>query len=174
MEPAYRSQWKGLQGYDTPRRMEIATMAQLSITAFRHSGRQVNAALFPERLRVNPGDSDEVDFSVRNMARNFDNQNHHYILAVNEQDTIIGWAEWTSGEDPIVEVTPDEREKKAAEGIARLPKGFDLQAAQRLGKEAEELSKRLREALGEGEYQSSWSRPNVTLAVEQSQSWITS
>jgi hypothetical protein len=77
-------------------------MAQLSITAFRHSGRQVNAALFPERLRVNPGDSDEVDFSVRNMARNFDYKNHHYIVAVNEQGNIVGWAEWTSAEDPIV------------------------------------------------------------------------
>jgi hypothetical protein len=49
-----------------------------------------------------------------------------------------------------------------------------LQAAQRLGKEAEGLSKRLREALGEEEYQSSWSRPNVTLAMGQGLSWITS
>lgn len=140
-------------------------MTQLSITAFRHSGRQVNAALFPERLRVNPGDTDEIELSVRNMVRTFDYKNRHYIVAVDEQDTIMGWAEWTSGEDPIEELTPEERDKKRAEGIARLPKSFDLQAAQQLGQEAEELSKKLREALGEEGYQNSWSGSNVTLAV---------
>lgn len=138
-------------------------MAQLSINAFRHSGRQVNAALFPERLRVNPGDTDEIELSVRNMVRTFDYKNRHYIVAVDEQDAIMGWAEWTSGEDPIEELTPEERDKKKAEGIARLPKSFDLQAAQQLGREADELSKKLREALDEEEYQNSWSRSNVTL-----------
>lgn len=149
------------------RKDELTAMAQLSITAFRHSGRQVNAALFPEHLRVNPGDTDEVDFSVRNMVRTFDYKNRHYIVVVDEQDTIMGWAEWISGEDPIVEMTPEEREKKKAEGIARLPKSFDLEAAQRLGQEAETLSERLREALGKEGYRNSWSRSNVTLAVQQ-------
>lgn len=144
---------------------ELPAMAQLSITSFRHSGRQVNAALFPEHLRINPGDIDEVDFSVKNMARNFENKNHHYIVAVDEQDTIMGWAEWISGEDPVVEMTPDEREKKRAENLARLPKSLDLQAAERLGKEAEELSIKLKEALGEEQYRNSWSRSNVTPAA---------
>lgn len=140
-------------------------MAQLSITAFRHSGRQVNAALFPEHLRVNSGDTDEIEFSVKNMVRTFDYRNGHYIVAVDEQDAIMGWAEWTSGEDPTAEMTPGEREKKKAEGIARLPKSFDLEAAQRLGQEAETLSERLREALGEEGYRNSWSRSNKILAV---------
>lgn len=147
------------------RKNELSAMAQLSITAFRHSGRQVNAALFPERLRVNPGDTDEIELSVRNMVRTFDYENRHYIVAVDDQDTIMGWAEWTSGEDPIEELTPEEREKKKADGIARLPASFDLQAAQQLGREAEELSKKLREVLGEEGYQNSWSRSNVTLAT---------
>lgn len=147
------------------RQDELPTMAQLSVTSFRHSGRQVNAALFPEYLRINPGDSDEVDFSVKNMGRNFEKKNHHYIVVVDGQDNIMGWAEWISGEDPVVEMTPDEREKKRAEGIARLPKSLDLQAAERLGKEADELSKRLKEALGEEQYQNSWSRSSVTLAA---------
>lgn len=147
------------------RKDELTAMAQLSITAFRHSGRQVNAALFPERLRMNPGDTDEIEMSVRNMVRTFDHENRHYIVAVDEQDTIMGWAEWTSGEDRIEELTPEEQQKKKAEGIARLPKSFDLQAAQQLGREAEELSKKLREALGEEEYHNSWSRSNVTLPV---------
>lgn len=143
-------------------------MAQLSVTAFRHSGRQVNAALFPEHLRVNPGDTDEVEFSVRNMTRTFDSRNRHYIVAADdEQDTIMGWAEWTSGEDPIEEMTPEEQEKKRAEGIARLPKSFDLQAAQQLGREAQELDKRLKQALGEEGYQNSWSKWSATLAAKQ-------
>lgn len=142
-------------------------MAQLSITAFRHSGRQVNAALFPERLRIEPNDADEIDFSTRKMGRTFDYKNRHYIVAVDEQDAIMGWAEWTSGEDPTAEMTPEEREKKKAEGIARLPKSFDLEAAERLGREAEELSERLREALGEEGYRNSWSRSNITLAVHE-------
>ncbi|KAH8748861.1 hypothetical protein F5883DRAFT_582100 [Diaporthe sp. PMI_573] len=75
------------------RKDELTAMAQLSITAFRHSGRQVNAGLFPERLRVNPGNTDEIQFSLRNMARTFDYKNRHYIAAVDEQDTIMGWAE---------------------------------------------------------------------------------
>lgn len=149
------------------RKDELTAMAQLSITAFRHSGRQVNAALFPEHLRVNPGDTDEIDFSVRNMVRTFDYKNRHYIVVVDEQDTIMGWAEWASGEDPRVEMTPDELEKKRTEGVARLPKSFDLEAAGRLGQEAEALSKRLREALGEDGYRDSWSRSNVTLAVHE-------
>lgn len=150
------------------RKDELHAMAQLSVTAFRHSGRQVNAALFPEHLRVNPGDTDEVEFSVRNMTRTFDYKNRHYIVAADdEQDTIMGWAEWTSGEDPIEEMTPEEREKKRAEGIARLPKSFDLQAAQQLGREAEELEKKLRQALGEEGYQNSWSRSSATLAIKQ-------
>lgn len=156
------------------RKDEFPTMAQLSVAAFRHSGRQVNAALFPEHLRVNPGDSDEVDFSASNMARNFENKNHHYIVVVDGQDSILGWAEWISGEDPVVDMTPEEREKNRAERIARLPKSLDLQAAQRLGLEAGELSKRLKETLGEDQYQNSWSRPNATLAMEQSLSWIKS
>lgn len=149
------------------RKDELTAMAQLSITAFRQSGRQVNAALFPEHLRVNPGDTDEIDFSVRNMVRTFDYKNRHYIVVVDEQDTIMGWAEWTSGEDAIVDMTPEEREKKRAEGIARLPKSFDLDAAGRLGQDAEALSKRLREALSEEGYRNSWSRSNVTLAVHE-------
>lgn len=148
------------------RKDELTAMAQLSITAFRHSGRPVNAALFPERLRVRPGDTDETEFSVRNMARTFDYENHHYIVAVDDKDTIMGWAEWTSGEDPRTDMTPEEREQKRAEGIARLPKSFDLEAAQQLGREAEELSKKLREALGEEGYRNSWSRSNVTPAVQ--------
>lgn len=142
-------------------------MAQLSVTAFRHSGRQVNAALFPEHLRVNPGDTDEIELSVRNMTRSFDYKNRHYVVAVDDEDTIMGWAEWTSGEDPIVEMTPEEREKKRAEGIARLPKSFDLQAAQQLGQEAEKLSEKLREALGEEVYHNSWSRSSATLAIKR-------
>lgn len=142
-------------------------MAQLSITAFRHSGRQVNAALFPECLRVSPGDTDEIEFSVGNMARTFDYENHHYIVAVDDEDTIMGWAEWTSGEDPRTDITPEEREQKRAEGIARLPKSFDLEAAQRLGREAEELSKKLREALGEEGYRNSWSRSSITPAIQE-------
>lgn len=149
------------------RKDELAAMAQLSITAFRHSGRQVNAALFPERLRVSPGDTDEIDFSVRNMSRTFDYENHHYVVAVDDEDTIMGWAEWTSGEDPGTDMTPEEREKKKADGIARLPKSFDLEAAQQLGREAEELSKRLREALGEEGYRNSWSRSSVTPAARE-------
>ena len=148
-------------------RDELPAMAQLSITSFRQSGRQVNAALFPERLRVKPGDTDEVDFSVRNMARTFDYKNRHYVVAVNNQDDIMGWAEWTSGEDPVEEMTPDERDKKRAEGLARLPRSFDLEAAQRLGREAEGLSNKLREALGEEGYRNSWSRLNATLATQE-------
>ncbi|KAL2289286.1 hypothetical protein FJTKL_02298 [Diaporthe vaccinii] len=138
------------------RKDELTAMVQLSITAFRHSGRQVNAALFPERLRINPGDTDEIELSVRNMVRTFDYKNRHYVVAVDDQDTIMGWAEWTSREDPVEELTPEEREKKRAEGVSRLPASFDLQAAQQLGREAEELSKKLREALGEEGYQNSW------------------
>lgn len=149
------------------RKDELNAMAQLSITAFRHSGRQVNAALFPEHLRVNPGDTDEIEFSVKNMVRTFDYKNRHYIVAVDEQDAIMGWAEWTSGEDPIVEMTPEEREKKKAQDIARFPRSFDMEAAQRLGREAETLSQRLREALGEEGYRNSWSRSNVTLAIRE-------
>lgn len=157
------------------RQDELATMAQLSVTSFRHSGRQVNAALFPEHLRINPGDSDEVDFSVKNMARNLEKKNHHYIVAVDGQDNIMGWAEWISGGDPVVEMTPDEREKKRAESLARLPKSLDLQAAERLGKEADELLKRLKEALGEEQYQNSWSRSSVTLGrMADSKFWIKS
>lgn len=147
------------------RKNELSAMAQLSINAFRHSGRQVNAALFPERLRVNSGDTDEIKLSVRNMVRTFDYKNRHYIVAVDDQDTMMGWAEWTSGEDSIEELTPEEREKKRAEGIARLPASFDLQAAQQLGRQAEELSKKLREALGDEGYRNSWSRSNITLAI---------
>lgn len=146
------------------RKDELTAMVQLSITAFRHSGRQVNAALFPERLRINPGDTDEIELSVRNMVRTFDYKNRHYVVAVDDQATIMGWAEWTSGEDPIEELTPEEREKKRAEGVSRLPASFDLQAAQQLGREAEGLSKKLREALGEEGYQNSWSRSSVALA----------
>lgn len=149
------------------RKDELPTMAQLSVTAFRHSGRQVNAALFPEHLRVNPGDTDEIELSVRNMTRTFDYKNRHYIVAIDDEDTIMGWAEWTSGEDPIVEMTPEELEKKRAEGIARLPKSFDLEAAERLGREAGELSKKLQEALGEEAYHNSWSRSSATPAVKE-------
>ncbi|KAK2601384.1 hypothetical protein N8I77_010839 [Diaporthe amygdali] len=145
------------------RQDELPAMAQLSITAFRQSGREVNAALFPEHLRVNPGDADEIEFSVKNMARTFDNKSRHYVVAVDEQDTIMGWAEWTSGDEPVVEMTPEEREKKRAEGISRLPRSFDLQAAERLGREADELSKSLKEALGEEHYQNSWSLNSVAV-----------
>ncbi|KAI7780377.1 hypothetical protein LA080_016101 [Diaporthe eres] len=145
------------------RKDELTAMVQLSITAFRHSGRQVNAALFPERLRINPGDTDEIELSVRNMVRTFDYKNRHYVVAVDDQDTIMGWAEWTSREDPVEELTPEEREKKRAEGVSRLPASFDLQAAQQLGREAEELSKKLREALGEEGYQNSWSLNSVAV-----------
>ncbi|KAG8157282.1 hypothetical protein KVR01_012990 [Diaporthe batatas] len=145
------------------RKNELPTMAQLSVTAFRHSGRQVNAALFPQHLRINPGDSDEIDFSASTMAMNFEKKNHHYIVVADEQEGILGWAEWTSGEDPAVDITPEEREKKRAEGIARLPKSMDLQAAQKLGQEAADLSKRLKEALGEDQYQNSWSLSSVVV-----------
>ncbi|KAI3394533.1 hypothetical protein diail_2582 [Diaporthe ilicicola] len=141
---------------------ELVAMAQLSVTAFRQSGRQVNAALFPERLRVNPGDTDEVRFSIGNMAHSFRTENHSHIVAVDEQNTIMGWAEWTSGDDPIIEMTPDEREKERAERVARVPKSLDLEAAERLGREAGQLSKKLEEALGEGEYHNSWSRSDIS------------
>ncbi|KAL1863019.1 hypothetical protein Daus18300_008175 [Diaporthe australafricana] len=146
---------------------ELPAMVQLSVIAFRHSGRPVNAALFPERLRVNPGDTDEIEFTVRNTARTFANENRHYVVAVDEQDTIMGWAEWTSGDDPIVDMTPDERDRKRAEGIARLPKSFDLQAAERLGREAEELSEKLEEVLGEEDYRNSWSLNSVAVDPAQ-------
>lgn len=139
-------------------------MAQLSVTAFRHSGRRVNAALFPERLRVKPGDTDEVEFTFKNLWRTFEYRNRHYVVAVDEQDAIMGWAEWTSGDDPIVAMTPDEQ--KTAE-TTRLPESLDLNAAQRLGREAGELSKKLREALGEDAYRNSWSRSNVTLVMQE-------
>lgn len=156
------------------RKEEFPTMARLSVAAFRHSGRQVNAALFPEHLRVNPGDSDEVKLSVGDMHRNSEKNNHHFIVVADEQDIIMGWADWICGEDPVLDMTQEQREIKRAERIARLPRSMDLQAAQRLGREAGELSKRLREALGEDQYQNSWSRPNPTLVMEQSLSWAKS
>lgn len=145
------------------RKGELQTMAQLSVTAFRHSGRRVNAALFPEHLRTKPGDTDEVEFTFKNLWRTFESRNRHYVVAVDEQDAIMGWAEWTSGEDPVVAMTPEE--KKTTE-VARLPESLDLDAAKRLGREAEELSAKLIEALGEEGYRNSWSRSNVTLVMQ--------
>lgn len=118
----------------------------------------MNDAFFPERLRVNPGDADELEFRTRNISRDFGSKIRHHIVVVDEEDKVLGYAEWTNGNDPVVDMTPEERDKKREEWIKRLPKSFDLQAAERVMKEVEPLSKMLKVTLGQKGYENSWSR----------------
>lgn len=118
----------------------------------------MNDAFFPERLRVNPGDSDELAFRIRNISKAFGDKHRHHIVAVDDDDKVMGYAEWTDGEGPVVNMTPEEREKKKAEGLAMLPRSLDLAAAEKAMQEAEVLFSRLREALGTEGYVNSWSR----------------
>ncbi|ROV99182.1 hypothetical protein VPNG_08236 [Cytospora leucostoma] len=134
---------------------ELPIVVQMMIIAFR--GRAMNDAFFPERLRVNPGDSDELAFRLRNISKTFGDSNRHHIVAVDGDDNLIGYAEWTDAESPVVDMTPEEREKKKAEGLAMLPKSLDLAAAEEAMQEAEILFNKLREALGNEGYVNSWS-----------------
>lgn len=138
------------------RQNELPAIVQLMITAFR--GRAMNDAFFPKHLRVDTGDSDEFELRTKNISRNFGNQNRHHIVVVDEADRVLGYAEWTNGDDPIVDMTPEERNKKRLEDIKVLPKTFDLQAAERAMREIEPLSNKLKEALGKEGYDNSWSR----------------
>ncbi|ROV98733.1 hypothetical protein VMCG_06704 [Cytospora schulzeri] len=137
------------------RENELPAIVQLMINAFR--GRAMNDSFFPERLRVNAGDADELEFRTRNISRDFGKRNRHHITVVDGDDRVLGYAEWTDGDDPVVDMTLEERDKKRAEGIKRLPKSFDLQAAERAMREAEPLSHRLKEELGKEGYENSWS-----------------
>lgn len=134
---------------------ELTAIVKLMVEAFR--GRAMNEAFFPERLRTGSGDDEEVAFRVENLAKRFDFENHHYIVVVDNDDNILGAAEWLSGDDPVVAMTEEERAANKAKGMAGLPKGFDFAAAEQAGTEAAELDKSLRDALGEEAYKNSWS-----------------
>jgi hypothetical protein len=125
----------------------------------------LTAALLSERLHVNPGDSKGAYFSFRNKPRNFwEKKYQHCIVAVDEQDDIMGWAEDISVEDPIVEVTPDGRVKRRAGSVARLPKKSCKKIAERPGKEAVVIEE-VGGGAGEEEYQNLSSRPAIALLV---------
>lgn len=144
------------------REAELPGIVQLMITAFR--GRAMNDAFFPEHLkRINDGDSDELEFRTRNISRSFGSENRHHVVAVDEQDQVLGYAEWADGLDDTVvdDMTPEERDSKKAEGIKRLPKSFDLNAAEKAMREMEPLSDKLREVLGREGYANSWSRSHL-------------
>lgn len=130
---------------------EIPIITQLQINAFR--GRALNDALFPEHLRVSPGDQDELAHRIRGLERVFANPNRHHLVCVDENDIIMGYAEWSSGEDPIWEVTEEER----AARLARAPKSLDLEAAERIGREAAVLERTLKTALGDEGFRNAWS-----------------
>lgn len=117
----------------------------------------MNDALFPEHLRVNAGDADELNFRTRSISRGFGNKNRHHIVVVDEEDKVIGYAEWTDGDDPLVDTTPEERDKKRAEEIKRVPKSFNLEAAERIRRELGLLLDKLKETLGQEGYENSWS-----------------
>ncbi|KUI70014.1 hypothetical protein VM1G_04737 [Cytospora mali] len=137
------------------RETESHTIAQLLITAFR--GRAMNDAIFPEHLRGDTGASEELELRAGNLARSIGNNNHHHIVVADDADEVVGYAEWVDGEDPVVDMTPEERKKKRAERIEKLPKSLDLEAFDRAMAELVPLFDMLKGALGKEGYNNSWS-----------------
>lgn len=134
------------------RKDELPVLTHIAVRAFR--GRPMSEALFPEHLRLNPGDADKIAFRQRSHLRRFDQDNQHYIVVVDDTDTVVGFALWVSAQDPAkrAERTPEELQARNAS----FPKSLDLSALEAIEAATEVLDKYLRDALGEDEYNNSW------------------
>lgn len=109
------------------RKEDIPSLVPMLLKAFR--GRAMNEAFFPERLRVNEGDVDQLAFRTYGIEQRFavrdeaqgggdppetQHKRYHYLVAVEDggsgpgddddgaAETIVGYAEW-------VDMTPTEK-----------------------------------------------------------------
>lgn len=133
---------------------DLPAMTRISIEAFR--GRHMNEAMFPEHLRVRPGDADRYDVILSRRRARLGRPNVHNLVVVNdtpEGEVVVASAEWQSVPEPVVpELTPEAR----AARDAGFPASLDREAIAVLESESALLDQTIRDALGEEGYENSW------------------
>lgn len=132
------------------RKDEIDTLVRISAKAFK--GRPLSDALFPPHLQTDP-DQDR-EFRAERQRKKFDNEDLHYIVVADDQDTPLGWALWQS---PTQDATPPAGSEAAnAKLRENPPAGMDLAVLDVFEKGTAALGKNLRDALGEDGYKNAW------------------
>lgn len=127
-------------------------MTRIFIDAFRDG--PWSSFIFPEHLRVQPGDKDEYDWRLGKFSATFESPNRYHVVAVNRskdhdgKDGILGWAQWITASD--------QNEPKTGNEVVELPPSLDRANFEILAKEGQELDQFVRDALGKERGQSSW------------------
>ncbi|KAH8882621.1 acyl-CoA N-acyltransferase [Thozetella sp. PMI_491] len=112
---------------------ELTKLADIGSLAFKHNPQ--SELVFPERLRVKPGNQDEIEFRVGRWKKLLPEPTSHFLTAVEAKpdgtEELIGMALWTSPPEPGKEPTEEEKEKKKKEA-SNLPPFVDREAVTKL------------------------------------------
>lgn len=104
--------------------------------------------LFPEHLRVNPGDRDEVAWRQYTLEAGFDSPARDTVLACQGDET-VGWAQWIDVAAPKGSgLNPEEMKAKMDRDLGPNPPGLDSAALDTLRTGGQELEKKFEEFLG--------------------------
>lgn len=136
---------------------DLPAMIEVSKRAF--AGGAMSDALFPEHLRTEDTENEKVQFHLSRHVDKIYDENRHYLVVVDDKDTIAGIALWqTYVETGLNDKEAEEAEK--AELRSHFPKSIDLAAAEKIEKLLEVLKKTIKDALGQEEFKNSWSGSN--------------
>ncbi|KAH8887217.1 acyl-CoA N-acyltransferase [Thozetella sp. PMI_491] len=116
---------------------DFRAMSLINLDAFADNPHR--AAMFPERLRVNPGYQDQIEFRLASWRAELKEPTSHFLAAVECRpggtEELIGFALWNSpypgGKGP----TEEEKEAKRKGMPAVVSPAFDAEVAGQLGKE---------------------------------------
>ncbi|KAG8163531.1 hypothetical protein KVR01_006828 [Diaporthe batatas] len=127
-------------------RADLPRMTRMLVDAFAPGpwGR----LLFPEHLRRNPGDQDEVAWRQYTIAAGLDSPARETIVACQGDET-VGWAQWIDLAAPKGSgLNPQEMKAKMDRDLGPNPAGLDSAALDMLRTEGQELEKKFEEFLG--------------------------
>ncbi|CAN8098115.1 unnamed protein product [Discula destructiva] len=143
------------------RKDEVHALINIGARAFK--GRAMSEALFPKRLRAIDGQlmcsdaeklqcQEESEFCVERLLRRIDDETEHFVVATDDHDAPIGYANWRS---PL---SNKPEEAKALESLLQEehPKTMDMEALAVISKGIAVLEAAIRDALGEDEFRRSW------------------
>lgn len=145
------------------RKDDLPAIMRLGYRAFK--GRAMNEAVMPLHLRTNKDDPDAeaLEFRLKRAQKNFDDPLVNNLVVVDDNELIVGWANW--GAPPPPSPPQSAAEKAAAEEAseaknvataAELPSSVDRDAWWTIVRKTDELWAMLRDALTEEEYTRAW------------------
>lgn len=148
------------------RQEDLPSMARVAVDAYKDD--EVSARFFPEHLRANPGDKDELDFRLERMQASFEAQGNNFLVVVEDkgdtrgsdgvgaQAAVLGFAQWVSPDRPGPEKTAEEIAKQKTDAVASYPPSYDVEFRAEFDAAGVKLIEAINTTLGEEAAKNAW------------------